>query len=129
MSNNINDKKLKAYYKQIKKALPMYSKFEKNYLKELQTSVDQFVRDHPDATFVDFLNHFGTPDQIAQKCISSLEPPDLYRRIARRMKIKRIVTLIMVLSIGAFCLYTGYLYHLYSQTTGGYAIQETTVYE
>lgn len=129
MSNNINDKKLKAYYKQIKKALPMYSKFEKNYLKELQTSVDQFVRDHPDATFVDLLNHFGTPDQIAQKCISSLEPSDLYRRITCRMKIKRIVTLIMVLSIGAFCLYIGYLYHLYSQTTGGYAIQETTVYE
>lgn len=129
MSNNISEKKLNTYYKQIRKALPMYSKFEKNYLRKLQTSADQFAQDHPDATFVDLLNHFGTPDQIAQNCISSLEPPDLYRRIIRRVRFKKVIILIAILSIGAFCLYTGYLYHLYSETTGGYAIQETTVYE
>ena len=129
MSNQIDNQRLQTYYKQIKKALPMYSKSERTFIEKFQKSVESFVAEFPDASFTNLLDHFGTPDQVSQHYLSSLEPDDLYKRIVYRRRIKRIMTFIAVFAIIAFCCYAEYLYDEYSQLRGGYSILETIIYE
>lgn len=128
MNEHIDSKMLQTYYKQIKKALPMYAQSEKKFLREFQKSAEDFVRKHPDGTFTDLLNHLGTPDQVSQRYLSSLEPQDLYRRIICRIRIKRILILITVLAAVAFCFYLAFLYDIYSHCNG-YFVNEIIVYE
>ncbi len=129
MNNQIDDERLRLYFKQIKMAIPMHSRSEKAYLAKMQKSIEDFVRDHPDASFIDLLNQFGTPDQISQSYLSSLKAEELYKRVLRRVWFKRALILIASLAIISFSCYVGYLYKAYSHIQGGYSVQEIIEYE
>ena len=51
-----------AYFKQIKKRIPVSGAKKKEYLCGIREEIDEYCAWHPEATLADYCARFGTPD-------------------------------------------------------------------
>ena len=77
-------KELKTYFREIKHKFPGGCKKNK-ILRDLRLSVDDFLQENPDATLEAVVEHFGTPQQIADAYTEELPAHELQKQL----KIKR----------------------------------------
>ena len=68
------DANLHKYLKEIKNYLTCPEEEKRKFLEELESSIDEFLADHPHATEADLVHRFGDPAGIAQ---SFLQEEDL----------------------------------------------------
>lgn len=73
------------------------------YLSDLRTNLEEFVRQFPDCSYADLVEQFGAPESAAKEYIESAKPNPPKVRAGRRRK-KRIL-IIIVLIIIAYLLY------------------------
>lgn len=96
---------INKYIKQVKTLLPVYSKKEKRYLRELRNSVSETVRRKPDAAMSDIIEEHGAPPDVVHDYIDSLDIDYVLKRIAARRVIKKIFTttiIVLIVSLGVF---------------------------
>ena len=73
-------KELKSYFREIKRQIPGGCKKNK-ILRDLRLSVNDFIEENSDATFGAVVEHFGTPQQIADSYTEEMPPQELQRQL------------------------------------------------
>ncbi len=102
-------KMLKLYYRQIRNNLYCSKKRKKRLLDELKTNVEESLEENPNLTYGELLEIYGTPNEIADSYIESLDPEE-YAEDIRRIKRKKWMFGIVFFSVIAFAIV--YLLHL-----------------
>lgn len=102
-------KMLKLYYRQIRNNLYCSKKRKKRLLDELKTNIEESLEEKPNLTYEELLEIYGTPKEIADSYIESLDPEE-YAEDIRRIKRKKWMFGIVFFSVIAFAIV--YLLHL-----------------
>lgn len=91
------DTALKRYYHSISKELPCPHKTRVKIMQQIQSSVNLFLEQNPDADFHDVQVHFGEPQTIALSYIEDQDAPELLRKMHIKRKVIAIVATTMAL--------------------------------
>ena len=123
-----NNTEVKKYIKQIRALLPAFNKSERIFLSTLSDRIYDYLDDNPGAKVKDIENQFGTPLEISQSYISSLDTEELFKRISAR-QLFIIISISFILGLGFFsaCTYKAYLH--YKNTIITEITTETTIEE
>ena len=101
------NKEIKKYIKYVKKIIPFYSKDKKEFLKLLTQKIIEFSNTH----------------------IESLENDDIIKQLNKKYIFKTLVTIIIFISIGIWCLEIYHFNKLYQDARDsihGYWVEEIT---
>lgn len=83
---------LKRYYRSIRNCLPSSRKLKAKVLAEIDSNINEYLRENPYADFASIEARFGAPEQIAIAYVDELETPELLKKFQIR---KRILTIII----------------------------------
>lgn len=116
------DTALKRYYYSIGKELPCPRKTRVKIMQQIQSSVNLFLEQNPDADFHDVQVHFGEPQTIALSYIEDQDAPELLRKMHIKKKVLTIVagTLAIFLLVWAVAMAWAVIDETY--TKGGYIV-------
>lgn len=87
------DYELKEYYTRISACVLCDRKQKKAFLKELQSSIEEFRFNNPQASLSDIEAFFGSPEQIAASFTDNTDSV----RLKKRLSVKKIVLLAILL--------------------------------
>lgn len=119
----------KTYLKQVKNLLPILSKQEKRFLRDLKNDIDEFSNIKPEASLEDLINEFGNPNDIVHDYIESVDLDYIIKRISTRKTICRAVIIILLLAFIGFSAFIGSVYSAYIHSMDSVITQEVTVIE
>lgn len=71
------DESISQYLDQISLSFPVQNEYAERYLSTLESSIQDYVADHPDATFLDIERRIGIPQEIVSDYLSSINPEKL----------------------------------------------------
>ena len=101
MSNNTvhGEAAAKLFYKNTKNKLSCPRKIKKDLILRIESSVYDYIEGNPDASYDEIEAHFGSPRELANSYISSLDSEEICKAIkkAKTIKIAVIVTCIIAL--------------------------------
>ena len=109
---NIN-KDIKSYLKSIRLLLPAHSYPEKEFLTDIENRIQDIVLECPNITIKDFENQLGTPLEISQSYIASLDTDDLLKRLSNSRIVKRIFIGFVVCAVLSISIFAGFTYKAY----------------
>lgn len=76
---------IQEYLKKIRYLLPIWKKKERNFLSDLSERIQDYSDENPTATIEDIEKHFGSPLEISQQYIFSLNTDELIKRRLRQV--------------------------------------------
>lgn len=123
------NKEIKKYIKYVKKIIPFYSKDKKEFLKLLTQKIIEFSNTQPNCTYQNIIDEFGSPNEVAGSYIESLENDDIIKQLNKKYIFKTLVTIIIFISIGIWCLEIYHFNKLYQDARDsihGYWVEEIT---
>ncbi len=95
----MNQRELDIYIRQIKLLLPLYTKKEKQFLRDFKDSVNEFCSQSPNCTTEDVMERFSTPEDIVHDYIvEALQTEDLCKKISLSRFIKRAIAVLLLLA-------------------------------
>lgn len=97
---------LMRYLWEVRGELPGSRKQRKQILSRVESSVRDFVTEHPGADYAAIAQRFGTPQQIAMSYIEEMGAPELRREL--RIK-KRIVCIAGATALAVVLLWAGFV--------------------
>ena len=98
------DKYISKYIKNVKKAFPRGYPNKKNIIKELKLNLKLFFSEHPDASYEDLCEHFGSSDSYIETIMSLYSPDELCTNLQIKKRKYIIVGLIVsIIIISVFC--------------------------
>lgn len=109
---NIN-KDIKSYLKSIRLLLPAHSYPEKEFLTDIENRIQDIVLECPNITIKDIENQLGTPLEISQSYIASLDTDDLLKRLSNSLIVKRIFIGFVVCAVLSISIFAGFTYKAY----------------
>lgn len=124
-----SEKELKRYCKQVKALLPLYRKQEKRFMENFSASVKEFADAAPGCSLQDVAENFGAPGEIVSNYLSELDTEDLCGQISIRRRVKRIISVILVLCVIASGLNAWWAYETYLEAKDQIVTEEVTVIE
>lgn len=104
----VSQSELKKYFHSIKKALRSTPGEKKHLLAALQSDVEEYLAENPEASMDDVVSHFGTPETIGMEHIRDLSIEELNTNMRAASFVKRVilitgiavVAIVAVLAIG-----------------------------
>ena len=99
--------------KEIKLLLPAFNKEEKKFLRDLMERIEDYLDENPNATMQDIENQFGTPMEIAQSYMSSLDLDVLLKRLSISRFVRRFFAIAAICMILGLCVYSICMYKAY----------------
>ena len=117
------------FLKQVKNLLPILSKQEKRFLKDLENGISEYFSVHPNSTVEDIANEFGTPNDIVHDYIESIDLDYIIKRISTRRIIRRALICIVMLAFIVSSAFIGSIYSAYLHSLDSVITQEVTVIE
>ncbi|MDY2959285.1 MAG: DUF6120 family protein [Hornefia sp.] len=99
--------------------MPAFNKAERLFVQDLSEQVYDYLDDNPDAEMKDIENQFGTPLEISQSYIASLDTDELLERISARQLLHRIlitITICLIMGLVVFSAFTYKAYLYYKDT-------------
>lgn len=121
------EKQLKQYLKKIHLLLPIYGREERIFIKDLKESITEYIERNPGCTWEDVVTHFEEPEDAVYNYLTSLDQPQLCKRISLRKNIARAIVIITVVVIVVLSVKTYFYYDLYQQAQNEIAAKETTI--
>ena len=126
----MNQKELDTYFKQIKLLLPLYTKKEKQFLRDFKDSVNEFCSQSPNCTMEDVITRFSTPEEIVHDYISeALATENLCQKIQLRRFVKKILLTLLIGILAALAVRTIALLHIVNESEQYYITREVTEIE
>ncbi|NLN82531.1 MAG: hypothetical protein GX136_08315 [Clostridiales bacterium] len=102
MNKNSLEHELACYYRQIKKQLVCKSAKKKKLIAELKGSIVEYLEDHSDSTIKNIAEHFGSPADIADSYISSMEGDELGGNLHKSRRVFMIAVIAAFIIIAMF---------------------------
>ena len=126
----MNQKELDTYFRQIKLLLPLYTKKEKQFLRDFKDSVNEFCSQSPNCTMEDVIARFSTPEEIVHDYISeALATENLCQKIQLRRFVKKILLILLIGLLAALAVRTIALLHIVNESEQYYITREVTEIE
>ena len=126
----MNQKELDIYIRQIKLLLPLYTKKEKQFLRDFKDSVNEFCSQSPNCTMEDVIARFSTPEEIVHDYISeALATENLCQKIQLRRFVKKILLTLLIGILAALAVRTIALLHIVNESEQYYITREVTEIE
>ena len=126
----MNQKELNIYFKKIRLLLPIYSKAEKQFLKDFKDSVFVFIEQNPLCTMDDVIERFSTPEEVVHDYISeALATENLCQKIQFRRFVKKILLILLIGFLAALAVRTIALLHIVNESEQYYITREITEIE
>ena len=126
----MNQKELDTYFRQIKLLLPLYTKKEKQFLRDFKDSVNEFCSQSPNCTMEDVIARFSTPEEIVHDYISeALATENLCQKIQLRRFVKKILLALLIGILAALAVRTIALLHIVNESEQYYITREVTEIE
>ena len=126
----MNQKELNIYFKKIRLLLPIYSKAEKQFLKDFKDSVFVFIEKNPLCTMDDVIERFSTPEEVVHDYISeALATENLCQKIQFRRFVKKILLILLIGFLAALAVRTIALLHIVNESEQYYITREVTEIE
>ena len=126
----MNQKELDTYFRQIKLLLPLYTKKEKQFLRDFKDSVNEFCSQSPNYTMEDVIARFSTPEEIVHDYISeALATENLCQKIQLRRFVKKILLTLLIGILAALAVRTIALLHIVNESEQYYITREVTEIE
>ena len=126
----MNQKELDIYIRQIKLLLPLYTKKEKQFLRNFKDSVNEFCSQSPNCTMEDVIARFSTPEEIVHDYISeALATENLCQKIQLRRFVKKILLTLLIGILAALAVRTIALLHIVNESEQYYITREVTEIE
>lgn len=112
------------YLKSVKKLFPIYGKKERQYIKNLQTPMQEYAEEKEDLSYEELTEEFGTPSHVISEYFSEVDDEYLFRQLRIRGYVKKFLIFVLV----AFVILIGYRYYLAYQNYEN-AMEEHIIYE
>ena len=126
----MNQKELDTYFRQIKLLLPLYTKKEKQFLRDFKDSVNEFCSQSPNCTMEDVIARFSTPEEVVHDYISeALATENLCQKIQLRRFVKKILLILLIGILAALAVRTIALLHIVNESEQYYITREVTEIE
>ena len=126
----MNQKELNIYFRKIRLLLPIYSKAEKQFLKDFKNSVFVFIEQNPLCTMDDVIERFSTPEEVVHDYISeALATENLCQKIQFRRFVKKILLILLIGILAALAVRTIALLHIVNESEQYYITREVTEIE
>ena len=126
----MNQKELNIYFRKIRLLLPIYSKAEKQFLKDFKDSVFVFIEQNPLCTMDDVIERFSTPEEVVHDYISeALATENLCQKIQFRRFVKKILLTLLIGILAALAIRTIALLHIVNESEQYYITREITEIE
>ena len=126
----MNQKELNIYFRKIRLLLPIYSKAEKQFLKDFKDSVFVFIEQNPLCTMDDVIERFSTPEEVVHDCISeALATENLCQKIQFIRFVKKILLILLIGFLAALAVRTIALLHIVNESEQYYITREVTEIE
>ena len=126
----MNQKELNIYFRKIRLLLPIYSKAEKQFLKDFKDSVFVFIEQNPLCTMDDVIEHFSTPEEVVHDYISeALATENLCQKIQFIRFVKKILLTLLIGILAALAVRTIALLHIVNESEQYYITREITEIE
>ena len=126
----MNQKELDIYFRKIRLLLPIYSKAEKQFLKDFKDSVFVFIEQNPLCTMDDVIERFFTPEEVVHDYISeALATENLCQKIQFRRFVKKILLTLLIGILAALAVRTIALLHIVNESEQYYITREVTEIE
>ena len=126
----MNQKELNIYFRKIRLLLPIYSKAEKQFLKDFKNSVFVFIEQNPLCTMDDVIERFSTPEEVVHDYISeALATENLCQKIQFRRIVKKILLTLLIGILAALAVRTIALLHIVNESEQYYITREITEIE
>lgn len=95
---NSRNSALRQYYRKIRNFLPCAGKLKKRILFEIQSNVNKYLENCPDADIQQVEGHFGSPQSIAAAYVDDMNTEELLQALCIRKKIiSAIISCIMAI--------------------------------
>lgn len=117
---------IKEYLHQTKMLLPLYKQPEKLLIRELSDSIDAYVDEHPNANIEDIKQHFGSPVEIAQGYINTLDIETLINRISVRKMLRWIIIISLITAVIGLSIFGGFYYKGYQYYKNTVVVENDT---
>ena len=114
------DKYISKYIKNVKKAFPWGYPNKKNIIKELKLNLKLFFSEHPDASYKDLCEHFGSSDSYIETIMSLYSPDELCTNLQikkRKYIIVGLIVSIIIISVICSIAYANYFIEKHFPTT------------
>lgn len=95
----VSQSELKKYFHSIKKALRSTPGEKKHLLAALQSDVEEYLAENPEASMDDVVSHFGTPETIGMEHIQELPVEEVSKRINSATFNKKAVMIALVVVV------------------------------
>lgn len=94
----ITDNERKKYINEIQKLLVCEPKERRNFVRDFNSDIDDFISDNPEASIDELEKAMGTPQEIADGFMSNASPKDIKKRtsIARIVLFASVITMILI---------------------------------
>ena len=126
----MNQKELNIYFRKIRLLLPIYSKAEKQFLKDFKDSVFVFIEQNPLCTMDDVIERFSTPEEVVHDYISeALTTENLCQKIQFIRFVKKILLILLIGFLAALAVRTIALLHIVNESEQYYITREITEIE
>lgn len=123
----MNQKELNIYFRKIRLLLPIYSKAEKQFLKDFKDSVFVFIEKNPLCTMDDVIERFSEPEEVVHDYISeALATENLCQKIQFRRFVKKILLTLLIGILAALAVRTIALLHIVNESEQYYITREIT---
>lgn len=112
------------YLKSVKKLFSIYGKKERQYIKNLQTPLQEYAEEKEGLSYEELTEEFGTPPHVISEYFSEVDDEYLFRQLRIRGYVKKFLIFVLV----AFVILIGYRYYLAYQNYEN-AMEEHIIYE
>ena len=96
------NKEIKKYIKYVKKIIPFYSKDKKEFLKLLTQKIIEFSNTHPNFTYQNIIDEFGSPNEVAGSYIETLDSDEIIKKLNKKKIINIFISVIIILCISVW---------------------------
>lgn len=87
------------YYNQIKKMFPLHQKEEKQFLESLKQMLHSYSKNHPQASYEDYIHIFGEPYVIISAYYEHIESEYIIEQMKIKKTIQRILSIFLIIII------------------------------
>lgn len=117
----------RKYIDSVKVLLPLYKKEERLFISDLTNDVNEFMNSHPDASLEDLEMRFGSPFEISQSYIGSIDVDVLIKRLSLAKMMRRVIAVLIAIMLIGLCVFSGLMYKGYQDTKNTIVTNEETV--
>ena len=100
--DSVQEKEIKKYIKYVKKIIPFYSKDKKEFLKLLTQKIIEFSNTHPNFTYQNIIDEFGSPNEVAGSYIETLNSDEIIKKLNKKKIINIFISVIIILCISVW---------------------------